>query len=770
MKKSYIAIDDNAGGDVTLFYRGVNGDLKQKREIFRPFLLEHTDEPNLAGDLHFNTKKTFSRYMDVVGYRKELEREDYWMIPSLNRQYMSMTGTRLFEGMEYDDLTRMQLDIEVYSPPEANRFPNANKREDYIFMVSFGWNGEDDLLVMDRSLMDRNGIPAAEKDLLEQVIRRIQRLDPDVIEMHNGLGFDMEYLVTRSKLHGISFGIGRNGSEPRGWKSKKKFAEREFEYMNWNVFGRTIIDTMFLAADWDVHARNLPGLGLKPLAIHFGISDENRTYVEGQDIAALWDNDPKMLEKYGVSDGPQLIAEYAIDDTRETRGLAERLGMAAFYLTKIVPMSYQQAHLAGSASLIESIIASMYLQKDHSIPEPDEGIQTMGGYTDIFERGVFRNVIYADVASLYPAIMLNCDVSPGAKDPLGYFQKTLARLTELRLATKAKAKAELDVNGASKRWFQLKGQEQAFKIKLINSYYGLLGFRWSPWNNFSEADRVAETGQGILQRIVQIVRDEGFTPIECDTDGIMFTYSQQIHLTDFDVAKIMGTINDRTPDWVNVELEGVFDSMLSFRKKNYALRKDAGGSIELKGGAFKARSLEPFLRRYMAEVVELMLNEDIEGIHECHTSVLRTIMDRGYSIDELAKTTTLHKTWDEYMTSGVKIAQYELAEELGVQIGSRVSYYVAGDEHRVSYLTAYKMARLVADYVDGDENLLWYVRRLKDVSKKFNVFFPKKIFEGIFNSDPTALDQVDLFPSDKPKFDHIKVSQTSYRKGRWSKP
>ena len=39
-----------------------------------------------------------------------------------------------------------------------------------------------------------------------------------------------------------------------------------------------------------------------------------------------------------------------------------------------------------------------------------------GGYTDIFVTGVVGPVVYADVESLYPSIMLHYDVRPHADD------------------------------------------------------------------------------------------------------------------------------------------------------------------------------------------------------------------------------------------------------------------------------------------------------------------------------------------------------------------
>ena len=54
-----------------------------------------------------------------------------------------------------------------------------------------------------------------EPELLDQLIELVAARDPDVIEGHNLYGFDLPFLLTRARRHGITLALGRDGSELR---------------------------------------------------------------------------------------------------------------------------------------------------------------------------------------------------------------------------------------------------------------------------------------------------------------------------------------------------------------------------------------------------------------------------------------------------------------------------------------------------------------------------------------------------------------------------
>src|SRR5690606_16250528 len=102
-------------------------------------------------------------------------------------------------------------------------------------------------------------------------------------------------------------------------------------------------------------------------------------------------------------------------------------------------------------------------------------------------------------------------------DTLGLFPALLRELTDLRLSTKA----QMQTAASPEERGELDAQQSAFKL-IINSFYGMLGFGMALFNDFSEADRVAATGQEILRRIIRLIRAAGGTVVEVDTDGVLF--------------------------------------------------------------------------------------------------------------------------------------------------------------------------------------------------------------------------------------------------------
>src|SRR5690606_3196680 len=143
-------------------------------------------------------------------------------------------------------------------------------------------------------------------------------------------------------------------------------------------------------------------------------------------------------------------------------------------------------------------------------------------YTDIFFTGVTGPIVYADVESLYPSIMLNYGVRP-ERDRVGVFQDLLRHLTTLRIETKRQMRTAESHSARG----ELDARQSSFKI-LINSFYGLLGFGVALFNDYSEADRVAKIGQDILRKIIAQIREDGGRIVEVDTDGVFFVPPSQV--------------------------------------------------------------------------------------------------------------------------------------------------------------------------------------------------------------------------------------------------
>ncbi|MCS3750600.1 DNA polymerase elongation subunit (family B) [Salinibacter ruber] len=684
----------------------------------------HTATP-LNGDNFYQyllTFETWSDYWDAlrqVEHRSDSDQQapdELYRVGSPAQQYLMQTGRSCLLGMTLDDLHRLQLDIEVYS---EGSFPNADRPDDKVIIVALSDNrGWDEVLHL------RDGI--GEEQLLQELVYVLQERDPDVIEGHNIFEFDLAYLLDRCALHGVDFAIGRDGSVPRTYDSSMRFAERTVDYPAVDIVGRHVIDTYFQVMSFDVFSRDLPDYSLKTAARYFDLAPEERTYIEGTEIANAWRTDRATL------------LEYALDDVIETKRLAGHLSGSTFYLAQMLPMTYGSSARRGPAGKIESLFVREYLRRRHALPRSEWGSQSMGGYTDIFITGVLGPIVYADVESLYPSIMLNYDVQPSG-DTLDLFPQLLERLTDLRLETKEDMKEAEEEEVRS----ELDARQSSYKV-LINSFYGLLGFGLSAFNDFEEADRVARTGQQILRQLIDEIRARGGTVIEVDTDGVLFVPPEDVRGEQAEIDYTV-SLTEAMPEGIRVGFDGRFEKMLSYKKKNYALLT-YDDELKFKGSSLISRSNEPFGRDFVRKAIRRLLDHDVAGLHELYVDTRDKIVNSDWEgVERFARTETLKDTLEQYeadVEAGQRprAATYELAKEKQnrtgkpVKKGDRITYYITGDDATV---TAFKHCRRAEEWdpEDPDENTAYYLKRLDEFASKFEPFFDEADFRLVFSPE-----------------------------------
>ena len=678
----------------------------------------------LEGENFFNYLVVFSSWSDYWKGVRQVEQysetqggppEELYRINSPTQQYLMQTGRTSFREMSFNDLHRLQLDLEVFS---RESFPQAEREEDEIIIIALSDNRGWSRLI--------HGRDQSERAMLEELVHVIQKKDPDVIEGHNIFAFDFDYLLKRCALHDVSFGIGRDGSEPRSFSSSMRFAERVVDFPALNIAGRHVIDTYFQVMSFDVFKRDLPGYSLKEAARYFGFAPEGRTYVEGQNISSLWQEDPDRL------------LDYALDDVTETERLARHLSGSTFYLAQMLPMPYGQVARTGPASKIEGLFIREYLRQKTSFPRSEWGSQAMGGYTDLFFTGVAGPIAYADVESLYPSIMLNYAIQPEG-DTLSLFPGLLQRLTDLRFD----AKRQMNSASSEEERSELDARQSSYKI-LINSFYGSLGFSLAAFNDFSEADRVARIGQDILRSIIQLIQERGGQVIEADTDGVLFVPPPKKQGEEEERA-FVDSLNAEMPEGIRIGFDGRFQKMLSYKKKNYALLT-YDDTLKFKGSSLISRSNERFGRRFVRRAIRLLLDEDLEGLHALYIKTRDRIIDHDWDgVKQFSRTETLKDTIEQYeadVESGKRprAAAYELAIEHARETGQparkgdRISYYITGSGANV---TAFRNCKLAAAWHpdEPDENTAYYLKRLDEFTRKFEPFFSEHDFRLLFSPE-----------------------------------
>lgn len=610
------------------------------------------------------------------------------------QQHLLLTGKTLFKEMPFTALRRMQIDIETYTEP-GFEFCNAEREGDRITAIamadSSGWT----------HLLD--GSKLSEKELLQNMVGLIRERDPDVIEGHNHFNFDLPYLVTRAKKQRVKLAIGRDGSIPKSRSSRLSIGERIVSYTRMDIHGRHLIDTYLLVQLYDITSRSLESFSLKNAAIHFGVAAPNRTYLDGADIARLFHEDPARLMRY------------AQDDILETRSLAAILSPVYFAQAQMLPYTYQNVCVRGNAVKIDALLLREYLHQRRSVPLPGPARPFAGGYTDLFFEGVALDVHHCDVRSLYPSLMLKDRIGP-ASDSLNVFLDMLKQLRDQRLELKDHMRRA----DTPEEHLLLDARQSCLKI-LINSFYGYLGFSQGHFNDFDAAERITANGRNLLKEMIRLIKALGGRPIEIDTDGAYFVPPS---IKPDEVSAFRQTFAEQLPAGIDVQFDGEYRAMYSYKMKNYALL-DERGEILVKGAALKSRGLEKFQRRYIHEFLRLKLEQRDSEIPALQQEFEDAVRQRKWPITMLAKTEVLQADPSNYAAkiqagNRGRNAAYELAlaSTRTYRAGDQLSYYVTGDRKSVAVHAA---AKPISEWdpQNRDENIAYYLDKLLALFRKF---------------------------------------------------
>ncbi|HEY7780766.1 MAG TPA: DNA polymerase domain-containing protein [Ktedonobacterales bacterium] len=588
-------------------------------------------------------------------------------------QYLVTTGRTSFRDLAFDDLHRLQFDLET-----TGLDPNHAT----IFMVAVRDNrGLERVLDVAESKLEG---PAAEADVIRRLVALVRAADPDVIENHNLHGFDLPFLARRAEILRVPLALGRAGPAGLGrrpssrgygpWRGEAGEANPGENGPGTNgsgangpgtngsggdrrgpgrftIVGRELIDTLDAVRRYDFSARDLPGHGLKAVARHFGLAPEGREYVAGAQVYSTWLADPAR------------VRHYALDDVTEAAGLARLLGGAAFALARMAPRRYERLADAGPATgVLDPLIVRAYLRAGAALPArpASTGIPHSGAALYLFAAGVARRIVKADVASLYPSLMRQYAIGPAA-DRIGALLALVDRLVEQRLAAKARARAAAP--GSPERHTD-EALSAAMKI-LVNSAYGYLGAPGlTRFADVHAANEVTRRGREVLGAICRGLAARGATLLEGDTDGVYFSVPDT--WTEADERRVVAEVAALLPPLVRLEFEGRYAAMLSHEPKNYALLT-YDGQTHLRGVAFRSSRAEPFGEVFLRRAIGALLAGDVPGVRAAYVETVTALRLHALPSDQVAARVRLTKTPAEY--EATRSTRREAAYEAMLAVG-----------------------------------------------------------------------------------------------------
>ncbi|MDR3710067.1 MAG: 3'-5' exonuclease [Capsulimonadaceae bacterium] len=683
---------DLGAGRFVLFTRSADGIVATQSRPFVPWLLTQNERhfagsrtSRLSGEGHcWRIDFDESGWGGFIEARRALRDEHAAVVAPMNasRQFLTASGITLFKGMAFEDLLRMQVDIETAT---LNPFDPAAR----IFMVAMS----DSTGRLDVAAGDD------ERQLLEALIATVAEWDPDVIEGHNIFGFDLPYIAARCAALGVECRLGRGGAPmTAGAPRNAAIGPGSRTFTPSYLYGRHVIDTYFAVQRFDISRGQISSYGLKECARVYNIASADRVYIEGSKIAETYKHDP------------DLVRTYAGQDVDETRALAALVTPTDFYQTQMAPDVYQNVAVAGTGEKIDTLFVREYLRRNVAIAVQKQSTGFGGGYTEVRRTGVISPIVKADVESLYPSIMLTQRIKP-ASDTLDVFLPMLGELTRRRLSAKAEMKRHAPGSRDHAYWDGLQG---SFKV-LINSFYGYVGGPFH-FNDYRAADAVTESGRALVQKVADELEASGASVVEIDTDGVYFKPPDGVAMLDDEIAYI-DRVGSVLPDGIRLAHDGRYRSMLSLKIKNYVLVEEDGRKI-LKGSALRSRADEAYGRRFLEQAIDLLLAGRADELTGLYRRGLDAIESGEVSIDQFARR---ERVTEKMLSSQLKRRAGDAVKSAGMKQGDIVRLYQRAD----------KSLALASEY-SGDEDREYYALKLYKFAQRLREAFTEGEFDRIF--------------------------------------
>eukprot|EP00937_MAST-01D_sp_MAST-1D-sp2_P000600 g600.t1 len=533
-----------------------------------------------------------------------------------------------------------------------------------------------------------------ERGLLSYFLAKIHQADPDVIVGHNIHGFELDVILTRAFENKIPLWskLGRLR------RSKRPFMGNNNSNMG-NLAasitcGRIIVDTYLSSRELLKQTTyTLQALVQQQLG-------KSRMDLDPVDVPGMFQSSDRIIR----------LAGHTNTDAGLVMGLMIKLA--------VMPLSKQLTNISGNlwnrtlkgarAERIEYLLMHEFHRLKYILPEKlgwkeknDKGADDgdgnrragqsgrrkpaySGGLVLEPKKGLYDSmVLLLDFASLYPSIIQEYNLCfstvdrhhlsgagseeqelpplPAEDSEKGILPRVIKQIVQRRRQVKKMMKSEK--HPVKKQQYDIR--QMALKLT-ANSMYGCLGFSNSRFFAKPIAALVTAKGRDTLQRTVEIAENTlNLEVIYGDTDSIMVNTKE----TDLAKVNVMGNqvvreVNKLFKE-LELEIDGVFKSMLLLKKKKYAAltieqRKSADGKKtevhykrEVKGLDMVRRDWCPLSKKISGFTLDRILSGDrtedvVQKIHENLTEMCAQMRKGDIELPAFVITKGLNKAPNDY--------------------------------------------------------------------------------------------------------------------------
>lgn len=449
-------------------------------------------------------------------------------------------------------LNVLSYDLEVYS---GNGFPEPQEAKEEITLISTKSSKSDKRIIWGTKAYDpalsehsyRTDIEyrqfRSEREMLINFVEWFSHPDncPDIITGWNTRTFDTPYLINR-----LINALGDDWAKRLSpWKKvdQKSVLIKGRPMQTYQIAGVSELDYLDLFVKFGNQGPQ-ENYKLDNIA-YVVLGDAKLNYDEYDTIHGLYENNFQKFVDYGLKD-VDLIDRFE-----------EKLGLISLTLTFAYMAGVNYNDTLGTVALWDSIVFRALMKRHVAVP-PGEDSDTEryeGGFVKEPQTGRYGWVCSLDVASMYPNLLVQYNMSPetyvsdtealtsiddlekgivpkcdrsdvsiaanGAcfrKDKLGIIPELVAKLYDERVQAKknmldCKKKLEAaKTSGASQDVIQqidteitLWSNVQMAKKICINSVYGALGSRFFRYYNLKIAEGITLSGQLLIQKTSGVI-------------------------------------------------------------------------------------------------------------------------------------------------------------------------------------------------------------------------------------------------------------------------
>jgi DNA polymerase, archaea type len=730
-----VAVQQLNDQTVRLFKR-IEGKILQKDVEFFPFffLSDETlmkDFPKkfwlkeLAGKNFYRYIAAFSRWSEMweaihfilKQYNKirtprissYQELKELLVRPDAVRQFLLESGVTLYKGMKFDELVRLHIDIQ-YASMQGKKRRRKSQEERILVITLLTDDGKKIILSTHR----RN-----ERKVLEQCIRHINKIDPDIIDGYDLFGTILPALSRSCERQQVPLAIGRDGSSMRPPGGFGSTGTSESDWFSFEISGRHLVDILTVAEAEIGVKRSDQSYTLLSLAKHFGIPLPTELPLPAHRLVDEWNRDPKNVENFSLRNA-QIVCS-----------LSDTLLQPLFYLAQMCPLNYRMlAHLS-PASRIESLMFREYVRQKHSLPKASEGSRAISVPAEIFQIGIFDDVLYVELEGLHSAIILQQNLKPKT-DTLDIFLLLLKHLASLK-----KELAEQSLPNSSQESEEI-SRMNALK-NLINSFHLYLGSPKGLFNDPDQADTAFTASREILREIIRHIVLFNAHIIQSDGNGFFLTLPDNI-IGETNIKNFIERLTNTLPNGMSLILKNHYAKMLSYRRNNYAVL-DKSNAMTLKGNTLISHGMERYLRIFIRRFIECLLTNDLNRLHHTYASAHTQIIQHQWTPADFCRTELVRMDTETYQnetaarqTNPSLVLEAAIRSSLFVKANTRIAYYYSGTG---TEMIAASSTRLIEEWNphSPDENTGFYLARLREAAQKFRDFFEPTAFERILSLD-----------------------------------